>query len=366
MNRDWIAEVIGEIDERHVSAVCFDPPGQTPPERIVLMTGKSISKRAFSVLLAAALIFALGVTAYAVGSSIHKQRQAEIREQLQIDENKVEDYVEYQLPEDASGGLILLSTINTGEHQRIYYSISPVEEETIALLDRLDAGEEEESQTDYEIPVVINEGGMPLAMPAHGSYRDSYDAETKTLTLKTSLKPEDGLHIDVRLLRIPAGAESFKDAVCVIDYGEADIEATEHIVRTLIFPEPLRFENPETGSEGKILGVEVSAEGITWLLQHDAMDSIYGFNGEFANEEERESFCTLQSSWLNAINHIEISTVLHFADGSEKSGFSALRVDVSGGIVRDIYVTEQELFPLDEIESVTIDGQTFVFEGKES
>ena len=87
-------------------------------------------KKKHIVLLpfAAALILILGITAYAVWS-IHITRQQELKTDLEIEENHVSSYREYELPKEQEDGLVLLSSVNEGQWQRIYMDISPVTEE---------------------------------------------------------------------------------------------------------------------------------------------------------------------------------------------------------------------------------------------
>lgn len=76
MTREQLWDIIGDIDDRFIAeAAQYDPKQRSrSPERIGVMS----KKRLITFALAAALILALGVTAYAVGMGIHRQRQAEI------------------------------------------------------------------------------------------------------------------------------------------------------------------------------------------------------------------------------------------------------------------------------------------------
>ena len=51
-------------------------------------------KKLLSLVLAAALLLGLGAVAYAVGMSIYRQRQEELRQELQIDERDGETFCE--------------------------------------------------------------------------------------------------------------------------------------------------------------------------------------------------------------------------------------------------------------------------------
>ena len=130
MNREHLSDAIGGIDERFVAeSFRYDPEAAAgPSERNVHMR----PKRFVCLALAAALILSLGLAAYAVGS-IHLARQQELRQDLKIEENKTDSYVEYPLPtEGQQQNLVLLSAVNDGQEQRVYVNISPVTEKELA------------------------------------------------------------------------------------------------------------------------------------------------------------------------------------------------------------------------------------------
>ena len=63
--------------------------------------GKHRSKTLRRTLLIAAVIAAFfAVSAFAIGYSVHQQRQQELRQKMQIDAHQVESYVEYPLPSE--------------------------------------------------------------------------------------------------------------------------------------------------------------------------------------------------------------------------------------------------------------------------
>ena len=78
MKRETITLMLNGIDDDYISeADVFDPETiQEPPERIVHM-----KKRIITFALAAALMLALGITAYAIWS-IHAARQQELKAEL--------------------------------------------------------------------------------------------------------------------------------------------------------------------------------------------------------------------------------------------------------------------------------------------
>ena len=138
MNRYQLNRALTGIDDRYLTMV------DRKTEEAQTMRQKSIkSKRIFRTFLIAAVITALmGITAYAV-SSIHAARQQALRADLKIDENEVSGYTEYaeSEPDTASVSSLaetvgaepriqLISSLQQGDFQAVYFSVSPVPEET--------------------------------------------------------------------------------------------------------------------------------------------------------------------------------------------------------------------------------------------
>ena len=138
MNRYQLNRALTGIDDRYLTMV------DRKTEEAQTMGQKSIkSKRIFRTFLIAAVITALmGITAYAV-SSIHAARQQALRADLKIDENEVSGYTEYaeSEPDTASVSSLaetvgaepriqLISSLQQGDFQAVYFSVSPVPEET--------------------------------------------------------------------------------------------------------------------------------------------------------------------------------------------------------------------------------------------
>ena len=138
MNRYQLNRALTGIDDRYLTMV------DRKTEEAQTMRQKNIkSKKIFRTILIAAVITALmGITAYAV-SSIHAARQQALRADLKIDENEVSGYTEYaeSEPETAEGSSLaetvgaepriqLISSLQQGDFQAVYFSVSPVPEET--------------------------------------------------------------------------------------------------------------------------------------------------------------------------------------------------------------------------------------------
>lgn len=138
MNRYQLNRALTGIDDRYLTMV------DRKTEEAQTMRQKNIkSKKIFRTILIAAVITALmGITAYAV-SSIHAARQQTLRADLKIDENEVSGYTEYaeSEPDTASVSSLaetvgaepriqLISSLQQGDFQAVYFSVSPVPEET--------------------------------------------------------------------------------------------------------------------------------------------------------------------------------------------------------------------------------------------
>ena len=114
MNRYQLNRALTGIDDRYLTMV------DRKTEEAQTMRQKNIkTKKIFrTILIAAAITALMGITAYAV-SSIHSARQQALRADLKIDENEVSGYTEYAESEPGQG-----------DFQAVYFSVSPVPEET--------------------------------------------------------------------------------------------------------------------------------------------------------------------------------------------------------------------------------------------
>ena len=371
MNREKAFQALNALDDRYIAeALRYAPEGAAgAPERSASMK----SKRIVTLALAAALILALGAAAWAIGLSIHRQRQQELRQELQVDENRVEDYVEYPVPEDPEqapeSGVTLLSAMNDGEFQNYWVVLNGV---TPAMVERMAA------------PILEDRDGSPLGENDHrycwlycgwdgeswydvwpeGGHsaqgiRDAYDAETGTLTVRTAITtdrmPEEAELRFIILDTIDYG-DGHSDGELVWDLGSVSVERTGQTLRTVWFPEPVRFENGDYGA-GEFLGMELSASGVNWILRHDGVREMYHPH-EFASEEERRAYLALEQSWLQAIDELERTAVLHFADGSSMAVNPPLSSEPAGDRVKDKCIFGHTIDP-SQVVAVTLGGQTF-------
>ena len=299
MNRDQILQMLENIDDRFVTeAARFDPVGRrSPTERSRHMKMKRI------VTLALA---------------IYRQRQEELRQELQIDENKVEDYVEYpvaQEPEEVSGsGATLLSTMNDGEFQRIWVVLNGMTPEMIQQLEHTE-------QVDWEgrklpanghrycwIRATLDGESFFDAMSLN--FQDGYDPESQTLTTECAIpldELEEGRKVTLTFVMMDTidYEMDHSEGELVCELGSVEAERTGQSIRTVWFPEPVPFENGAYG-KGVFLGAEISAAGVNWILRHDGVSQMYRPRS-FANEEERLAYSEMELSWITVIEEVEPS-----------------------------------------------------------
>ena len=312
------------------------------------------AKRIITFTLAAALILGLSAVAYAIGISIHRQRQEKLRYELQIDENNVTDYVEFAVPEEgaAEGGLTLLSTMNNGDYQIMFFNISPVSEDMIACLDHENLRDRENRDERVFWPYLYVDGEFyGILVNLHTLYREEYDPETQTLTLRASLpnmkfRDNEAVEIRVALGYTDNNAQIHESA----SYGPVTVTLTQQRVISVRFPEPVSFEEPESGGAGQIIGADIYAEGITWLVTHDDMESVYPV-------ESQDDLRWLP--WARARDKLELEAQIHFTDGSVRTNLAADRSEYWNGSVYDVYLFKNGTINLDQVVSITVGGKTF-------
>lgn len=138
MNRNLLNRALTGIDDCYLTMV------DRKTEEVQTMRQKKIRRKTLfrTILIAAAIMALMGITAYAV-SSIHAARRQALRADLQIEENRVSGYTEYAEsgpdPAPASSTtaetgqaepkIQLISSLQQGDFQAVYFSLSPVPEE---------------------------------------------------------------------------------------------------------------------------------------------------------------------------------------------------------------------------------------------
>ena len=319
------------------------------------------ARRAVTLLAAAALLLGLGVTACAVGQSIHARRQEELREEYQVAENHVSGYVEAETPEEVQPGTTLLAAYNGGGGVLVYVNVSPVSPEEVRspfyktpagdgqiyYLTYLAAVNDEAEYSRLLLPRVGRDweylpeeletytdeiSGSSWTMPTEEANNrrylaQAYDAETRTLTLQ--------FHVNLDML--PEGAESFtvhlrsfdnyapedEESLLAVmdkeamhrDFGSVTVPIPEPDIVEFTIPEPICFVNPDDGGELKLLGGRFTAMGFGWILHFDEMQTVLG-KLDSSDDAAFHAAFERQLSWLNFMDDCTADARLVFSDGS--------------------------------------------------
>lgn len=364
MKREEISKALSDLEERYIlEALELELPGETQaaPEEVTMKHTKHAARTAQrSLLIAAVISVFFAITAFAVGYSVHQQNQQELRERMQIQEHNVTSYVEYPVPTEDEGAapsemtVTLLSSSINGEFAQVYFNVSPVDERA---LERLDG---------YRISCSIGDGRIganarliPRDSDFTRSAEDSfdpddymYDRETKTVTMVSNFPLRDletGKPIEVTVRR-------WADEKVI---GSFTFEIKDLETRTCMFAIPLEFVNEELGNGGRVLGIELSPTGMTWLLEHDDADRFYysstGARFEDLPEAEQEWVRQVNGPWARAIARVTQGT-LHMADGTDFELPSAESGAYENGIVKRYSNFYMQTIDIDAVTAITING----------
>ena len=367
MKRETITQALCGLEDRFVSEAAVYSPGtmQEGPERIVRMK----KKRFLSIALAAALILALGITAYAAWS-IHAARQQEIKADLKIEESNVSSYTEYPVPDSAATAaseteaaeseLVLLSAVNAGDLQRVYVNISPVNEKSLA---------------DYPgYPGTLNFswsidgtgiGGfasprIPSGLTLHGqeAIRDAvlqyaYDRETQTLTLECIIE-----NMFLEKAAAALGTDSFPLLVHMADkdiemqtFGPVSFIPTEEQTRYFDFGYAV-YTDTVLGKSVEIAGLELTPFGAVWKVRYEGAEAFHTPGGDEAGYEPysllEDKVCT--------------ESQIVFTDGSSFSTGGALSAPYTNGAV-ELHCEWGSAINIDDIQKIIL-GDLVLWENK--
>ena len=364
------------------------------------------TRRVATLALAAALLLGMGVTAFALGKSIHKRRQQEVREQYQVEENHVSGYMEFETPEETEAGVTLLAAYNAGEGVRVYVNVSPVSEEEVrtpfyqtptgdgrlyylSYIARVDGIENPQlampavgSGWEYapeDMVEEVDENGNHLRRPAEEAQRrrwreEAYDSETQTLTLSFSVSLERLMGAEkftVQLVSYDNYVPEDEEARFVVsdeeavhrDFGSVTVPVPAPEVVEFTIPKPICFTNPNDEGELRLLGGRITATGFGWIMQFDGMQSILG-KSDAEDADERRAHYEHQVGWINFIDKCVEDAYLVLSDGttqpfSGSTGYTWLdneRIMNSSGWAGTIDVHK--------VVAVCVAGQTIALPGE--
>ena len=325
MKRELISQALNMLDDRHISdTASFDPGAiQETPERIVHMK----KKRIISLALAATLMLALGAVAYAVWS-IHTARQQELKADLKIEENNVSSYNEYAISDDQASGLVLLSSVNDGEIQRVYVNISPVSEEDAGGFPKQTSFSWSIDGTGIggfagpELPTSLSLSGQDEIREAVLQY--AYDKETQTMTLQCYI---DGNFIEQA--RSVLGTDSLPLLVHMTvgqdetsTFGPASFTRTAEQSRYFDFGHAV-YHDVELDRDIEIVGLELTPFSAVWRVSYEGAASFHAPEADLVSYEP----------WSILEDKVCIEAKLIFSDGSEFSTGGALTCPYENGTV---------------------------------
>ena len=334
------------------------------------------NRKTWRMVLVAAIIAAL-LTACAVGYTINQRRQMELKAALQIESNSVEGYTEYteadartgQANKTAASDVVphiqLISSIQQGENQLVYFSVAPVTEEEahsyiydsfvtafVSLasnkpipeaywLNDSERGKDFSknfadpamimlaADTDMKEAAITTTAIDPEQTKAVIMSR-CYDAETQSLMLQSYVSRNNvdfsmPVYFSVRCLdfesmRIPGEdyhvtenptAFELGDPVYSHDYGTSILRGVETVFASVNFTSPIVLYNESTGGRCKVLSVRLSANCAEWRLSHDDM-------------------CANPVGWYGFYDELMSSAYLTFENGSTITMVRSPLVDFEG------------------------------------
>ena len=351
MRREEISRALSMLDQKYILEALepAEPGGEAPKVNDMKITKHGARNLRRTLLIAAVISLFFAVTAFAIGYGINLQRQQELREQLQIDENQVEEYTEYPLPEEtgeevSSDGemtVTLLSSIGGMEYDSIYINVSPFEKEWVH----------------GQLPVGASfDGGESFATctPAMKNGEMIYDEATKTITFECH-RFHSSPYIDEMIVACGQGDNK-------TELGRFQLSISQVETRLCLFEKPVEFNVDELGKSGRLLGVELYSSGMTWLLENEDSERLYyyakGLRFENLSREDQEWIRSVEAPWANAISAVTQGT-LHMADGSDMEPRSAESGDYQDGIVKRYGSFALSTIDPDDVVSITLfDGST--------
>lgn len=346
-----ISELMELIRDDSISVKSFDEVSPRRVKEKVLMeihnTGRKqlkARKLGRTLLIAAIISLFFALSAFAIGYSIHRQRQQELREKYHVDQTGTNSYVEYPLLEDgdeAAGDgvedirVTPLSAVSYANTVDIYFNISPIDFRYVSPDEEcIELSWDGEHWVDAE-PVYSD-----LA-PSGISYADItqehvlYDAQTRTATMHCYIHPsrfwESGdAELTVRL---------FPDDTVI---GCFTVEAPELETKLCLFDTPLEFSPEGYDGTGRVLGIELSATGVYFLVEME----------DFSLMDRDEN-----TAWIRAADQVTRGT-LHMADGSDFSAPGCDSIQKYENGIAYFYCHWQDTIDIHAVTAITIGDTT--------
>ena len=353
MKRETITLMLNGIDDAYLSeAEVFYPDFiQESPERIVHM-----KKRIVTFALAAALVLALGITAYAVWS-IHAARQQELKADLKIEESNVSSYTEYAVPDEEENGLVLLSSVNDGLEQHVYVNISPVTKEEASQFPAEARfawsveGTEIGGFAGPQLPVGLSLSGEEAIRNA--VLENAYDEESQTMTLQC--------YVDVKLIEEAMAELGTENAPLLVHmivgedepktFGPVSFSLTEKQSRYFDFGRAV-YHDAELDKDIEIVGLELTPFSAVWKVSYVGAADFHKPGADQA----------AYAPWSILEDKVCIETKLVFSDGSEFSTGGALTTPYENGAVNQ-FCGWGSAINIDDVQRIVL-GDLILWEAK--
>lgn len=358
------------------------------------LRSRGAGRRITSLALAAALLIALGVTAYAVGLSIHKRRQEALRQSLGV--QNAPAYVEYETDKSESKTgedtptITLLSALREGEYQRVFLDVGPVAKEELAY-DTYDKGNlhfvysidggvtwlpapyyvGDQDYPEEDMDVYTSYFGEEIRVPKREAItrrirEESYDAESRTVPIICGFHTEGlGESVEIRVALtddLPALFENWDAETCgrylLRDYGSLPFTLTQADRRLVLFPEPVRITWEETGTEYRIRGVELDSSRAELLMDCPDIHPLFD-KPENETDEAFHARFEAQLRWAEFIDGLWRETVLTLDDGSQLAFRGSVDfVEEGGDSIRECSLYPGQVIDVSRVTAITIRGET--------
>lgn len=358
-----------------------------------------------TILIAAVLAALMAATAYAI-VSIHQKRQQELRENLQIEENHVAGYQEFEEisrpegtaaePNEKDASVQLISTFRNGRFADVYFSISPITREeawdaigweqknaiyVIASNSRelddayrkIGKGTEKDLYGRYPVLPPIQEDEYLRTHETREELLEKYyDADTQSLMLKTAfLLSSDTIdwnkpvYMNVKIIELASLAMSMDetieeywaryDPVCVRDYGTIPvvISDTEYVAADFREKDIL-VPAPSSDKVLQVLGVKIYASEMEWQVTHENVDLIFNLPRD-DDEAFRRGYEQLLE-WLAVYDQVLDGSALIMEDGTQVKLNPSESTPYENGVVT-LYSRLPSTIDLRKVDAISIMGQ---------
>ena len=315
---------ISELFDSEYEIQTEDQSNLFPPRVIQKRTLQKIHPHTHAVrgsrrtlVLAAAFMVLLLATASAVGISLFHQRQAQLRQTLQVEPSEP-GYQEYS-EADGTKTIQLLTAVSNADFTFVYLSVSPVtaEEAEAGAADRFWFSTDGLSWSSADI-------------------LDDYDEASQSVTLLCAvLRSKETNTLYLRRYDVDGNQITSSGR----DFGKVKLTIEAPEVKTI--PVNIPLTNPSTGETGILRSLEIYPVGINWV---------------FSLPDGEEGYLT----WADTLRSVADSTVIKRADGVTIHGdqIVAEHWPAQGDQLTLIGIWKSPVIDPTQLGQITVLGQT--------